>query len=664
MVRKIPYIFEGELFSSYLDRIASDNCFDNVEEFMNARGIEIMPSGWRHGTYTRIDCFFPGAFQGFSVPDGNIIMAHTTLPAYIPFWSRGLASRYVRQCSSVRHGKGILSRRPDSLVDVVRICPECNRVATYVHREHNIPGVSVCWKHACPLSEKMNDQYGHILEKEVRPGPHALKIARFVKAFIDADLRFCLQDLFPVFKDKVKTWESENKKDFISHLKSLGFTAAAAGVKYSLRYVESCDNEVPFEEMMIALMVLYEGDVATLASEVKTTSSEEQFLKAIKGRFKLDSPYDERAVCLTCMKCGTQFHTSVHSILSGWGCPHEDGLLSDDDMFKRLFDHVNDGYELLDFFRDFQNPITVRHLATGKMLRVKPDRFLNFAHEGLIEKKTRDIEDIRMEVKSYGLVLESVRRGKNGMIMMNLLDPVCGGRFSETLRTFRRNQACKCCAVVQPELGLDDAESHTRDERAEDTARIRAAIAGFDGIFFLDDLHITDKRFTANLVSRMARDGELRRVDSGAYCNPSVFPSFMDVVDAKYVVRHGERRGFHCGNTFLKDLGLAIDAPIPTVVSMMSDKAFNTQNLKVCRRSIRVIKSHVRVTADNWKALAVLFMLRHLNESDALDKVVMYEVVSRWMKFENIGFADIVPYRDDFSARVFNDAVELLRRTT
>lgn len=663
VVRKTPRIFEGEMFSCYLDRVATDNCFNNAEELMQARGIETAPDKWHCGPCVRLDCFSPGMFQGFSVPDENMIMAHTTLPAYTPFWSRGFASRYVRQCSSVRHGRGILSRWSNPLVDIVRICPECNRIAAYVHREHNIPGVSVCWRHDCPLSEKMEDQDGQILEKEVKPGPHALKVARFVKAFIDADLRFCLQDLLPVFKDKVKTWEAENRKDFVSHLESMGFTAAAAGVRYTLKYVESCDNEVPCEEMMIALMVLYEGDVATLASEVKTSSSEKKFLKAIEGRFRLDSPYDERAVCLTCMKCGTQFYTTVHSILSGWGCPREDDSLSDEEVFRKLFDYVNDGYELLDSFRDFQHPVTVRHIATGKVLPVMPDRFLNFPHEGLLGKQPLDIGDIRPEVEKSGLVLESVDRREKGTIMLNLLDPICGGRFSESLRSFRRNPACRCCcADARPDLGLDVDESHTRDERAEDTARIKAEIAGFDGVFFLDDIHITDKRFTANLVSRMARGGELRRVDSGAYCTPSVFPSFMDVVDAKYVLRHGERRGFHCGNTFLKDLGLVIDDPVPTVVSMMSDKAFNTQNLKVCGRSVRVIKSHVRVTADNWKALAVLFMLRHLSESDAVDEVVMYEVVSRWMEYEHIGFADIVPFRNEFSARIFNDAVELLRR--
>lgn len=660
-IHKIPRIFEGELFSSYLERLARDNCFDNAPDMMKARGIDIAPPSWNYGARLRPDGFSHGTFTGFSIHEGDIIMAHTTLAAYSPMMSRSLASRYIRQCASTRHGKGVLSNRPAHLIDVVRTCPECESEATYVHREHNVSGVSVCWKHGCPLVEKITGQDGRVLERQVPPGPHALQYARFVKAFLDADLKFCLQDLLPAFRNKVRSWESKTGKLFISMLEAEGFLASAAGIEYVLRHAEPCENAVLFEEMLTALMVLFDGNADAISSEIRTGSSEARFMKAIEGRFVLESAYDERIVRLRCLKCGMQFPTTPHSILSGWGCPKEDDPLSDAQLFGKLFDYVNDGYELLDYFRNFQYPVNVRHIATGKIFRVKPDRFLNFPHEGLLGRRALEAGDIRAEVERYGLTLESIRRGAEG-IMLGLYDGSCDERFSKSLRSFRRNPECGGSTMVQEDAGLSAGAPHSCRERAADAAAIRTAIAGFDGVFFLEDIRVTDKRFTANTVSRLARNGLLRHVDSAAYCRTSLFPTFRDIMDAKFVVRHGIRRGFHCGNTMLKDMGLAIDDPVPTVVTMMADRAFNTQNLNVCGQKVRVIKSHVPITEDNWKALAVLFMLRHLGESDAVDKDVMYEVLSRWMGYENIGFADLVPFRDEFTARIFNDAVMLLRR--
>ena len=666
----IPAPHEDEMISGYLGRVAEANCATDVWELLADSGITIS----RYNV--KADGLSYGMFDVVDIQGIEPVMQMTTLPVLVPLMSRGREARYVRSTCSKRCGNTVLSGRPASLVDHPRHCPVCDARARYTRWWHCVPGVEVCAEHGVPLVEHFKNPAGEILSHELTPGPMALEYARFVKDLGEAGPQFFMQETLPALKRKITAFESETGKHFLTHLEALGLGKAAAGLAYVIRYIEPSDNELPFEETLTALMTLY-GTADAFIAGVNAESSRERFMQAIDARYYLLSVYDERIVRLRCMNCGKTFASTPHAILTGWGCPEEDADLTEGDLFARLFDTVNDGYKLISPFRDFQHKIRVEHIATGKVFEVMPDRFINFPHSGLMGKALIPDEDIRAEVEKDGSYsVGSITRGRHG-IVVDVTHRPCGCMETLTLTQFRRRTGCRQCAALLAEGVIPDAaddadetmgtdmtsSSRIRADRKKDGARIRAQIALFGNApFFLEDITVTDKRFIANTISRMARTGELRRLGSSVYCMASASPSFMDIVDAKFVLRHGERRGFHCVNTLLRDIGLVVDDPVPTVVTMTPDKAFNTDIFNLCGRQVRVIKSHIPVREDNWTALAVLFTLRHLGEAGAVDRKVLDEVLSRWMGFMGIGFADLVRFRDDFTTRVFDDAVALLRR--
>lgn len=657
----IPAPYADEMISGYLCRMMRDNACSGTSlgDFMIASGI------WERPEVLKADGLSKGMFDVVDIQGIEPMMQMTTLPALIPLMSRGQASRYIRSTCSFRHGNTVLSSRPASVVDHLRHCPMCDAGIPYVRTWHCIPGVTVCAEHGVPLVEHLVNPAGEVLEHEMAPGPKALEYARFTKALWEAEPKFFMQETLPTLKARIAAYEKETGRRFLTQLESMGLNRAAAGIAYVLKYMELCDNELPFEETLTALMVLY-GSAEAFINDVTVESSRERFMQAIKGRFEMTSEYDERIVRLRCLDCGYEFPTTPHAILTGWGCPVEDAELTEQELFMNLFTATSDGYELIGEFKDFQRTIRVRHVGTDRVADVKPDRFINFPHVGMMGKEPLPFEAVRKEVEQDGnYVLNAVSR--NTEILVDVTHKTCGERYVLSLRKFRRRTGCRCCDAIVSDgalrgVGMDISGlgvADGRKDRREDTERLRSVIAAFgDEPFFLDDITFTDKRFVANTVSRMARDGgEIRKLGSGVYCSASADPSFLDAVDAKFVVRHGERRGFHCGRTLLQDLGLSIDDPVPTVVTMTPDKAFNTDIYNLCGRKVRVIKSHIPVTEDNWRVLAVLFMLRHekLNNQEK-------EALSKWMGFMNIGFADLVRYRDGFTARVFADAVALLGR--
>jgi hypothetical protein len=656
----IPAPYADEMISGYLCRMMRDNVCSGTSlgDFMIASGV------WERPEVMKADGLSKGMFDIVDIRGIEPVMQMTTLPALIPLMSRGQASRYIRSTCSLRHGNTVLSSRPASVVDLPRHCPVCDAQATYVRTWHCIPGVTVCAEHGIPLVEQMVNPAGEVIEHEMVPQPMALEYARFVKALSEAEPKFFMQETLPALRNRIATYEKETGRRFLTHLESLGLGRAAAGIAYVMKYIETCDNELPFEEVLTALMVLY-GTAEAFINDVTVESSRERFMQAIKGRFEMTSGYDERIVRLRCLDCGYEFPTTPHAILTGWGCPVEDAELTEQELFMNLFTATSDGYELIGEFKDFQRTIRVRHVGTDRVADVKPDRFINFPHAGMMGKEPLPFEAVRKEVEQDGnYVLNAVSR--NTEILVDVTHKTCGERYVLSLRKFRRRTGCRCCDAIVADgalrgVGMDISGlgvADGRKDRREDTERLRSVIAAFgDEPFFLEDITFTDKRFIANTVSRMAREGEIRKLGSGVYCSASATPAFMDIVDAKFVVRHGERRGFHCGRTLLQDLGLSIDDPVPTVVTMTPDKAFNTDIYNLCGRKVRVIKSHIPVTEDNWRVLAVLFMLRH----ETLDQQEK-EALSKWMGYMNIGFADLVRYRDGFTARVFADAVALLRR--
>ena len=647
----IPAPHTDEMIYGYLDRVVRNNApaGGSLGEFLLSSGV------WDRPEVLKADGFSKGMYDVVDIQGIEPMMQMTTLPALIPLMSRGQEARYIRSTCSLRRGNTVLSSRPASVVDLPRRCPVCDAQAAYVRTWHCIPGVSVCAEHGVPLVEQLVNPAGEVLEHEMTPGPKSLEYARFVKDLSEAEPKFFMQETLPALKKRIETYEKETGRRFLTHLESLGLGRTAAGIAYVMEYIEPCDNELPFEETLAALMVLY-GTADALIADVTADSSRERLFRAIRGRFELISEYDERIVRLRCLECGNEFASTPHAILTGWGCPVEDAVLPEQELFMQLFNAVNDGYEMIGTFKDFQHAIAVKELSTGKTKKIKPDRFINFPHDCMMGKKPLSFEKIKEEVEQDGkFILHAVSVKKS--MMINVTHKTCGERYVLSLRNFRRGIRCRVCNPVQ--TNRESKTTVKRKVRYEDADKVRSAIASFgDEPFFPDDFaFINDKVFATNTICRFVCEGKLRRLGSSVYCAASASPSFLDILNEKFVLRHGERRGFHCCETLLNDIGLVVDDEIPTVVTMTPDKACNTQIYNLCDRKVRVIKSHVQITEDNWKALAVLFMLRH-EPMDSRKE----EALSKWMNHMNIGFADLVPFRDDFTGRVFNDAVKLLGR--
>lgn len=111
----------------------------------------------------------PNAPAGFL---GQLLRANTLLPLVMPFLTeRGAdAQEYAYLLSLAR---GFLTPKNQRGDADMRICPECIRVdqrrhgCGYWHRSHQLPGVTVCWRHGTHLLDSCPNCGGALSPREV-----------------------------------------------------------------------------------------------------------------------------------------------------------------------------------------------------------------------------------------------------------------------------------------------------------------------------------------------------------------------------------------------------------------------------------------------------------------------------------------------------------------
>ena len=639
----IPSPHEDEMICGYLKRVAKANCYDNLSLFLLDVNIWKIHNNWHRSEILRNDGFSYGMFNVVDIFGIEPVMRMTPLSAYIPFISRGLASRYVRSTCSKRYGNSVLNSKPDCLVKNIRHCPLCDEEEQYVRWWHCLDGVTVCAKHNVPLIESMVNSDNEVMFRELKPGPLALKTARFAKELGELEPRFFMQQTIPAIKKKILTFEAENRKHFITYLQSLGLAKAAKMIEYILKYVKPTDNELPFNETLLALSALYKN-AEEFVSDVEATSSEEAFMDAIKDRFELVSEYDERIVRLKCLECGNSFISTPHSVLGGWGCPEEDSQLSVEQMFMKLFDSVNDGYELLTRFHDFQHPIKIRHIESGRVITIKPDRFLNYPHDTILTRKPSHIATVAL-----------------------VTHKPCGRTFKVLEETWDKNSRCSYC-------GTSATDSIrfvlSKDDIKEKRKNVIAAIKAYGNEpFTLGDLRdiSDDKELNARIVLDLCRKGTLKRFGHAMYCASSKHMTFAQFLKATYISRQNRVFGLSFENVFFKDMETA-DSTFPLLVTTTPTRKTNStyNDWFGGRIRIKLIRTPILITKENQKALTLLFGIWYLNnlwrreENDLAETGL--KALESWASKADIGFEDIVPYRDKFTVKVFNDAFDVLRR--
>lgn len=298
---ELPFIVTlqpDELLYSFVLRLMKANGFDSLFNFIQNC---ISPEKHRLSYDVGYDLYNFLDIIGYE--DIQSFYLNTTIYSGIyPLVDKTTASSYF-------------SKRPNKpMINELKFCPMCKAEDEifYYHRAHQMPGVTVCYKHGCVLNTYIGQQNKEF-EEPVRYITNkvykkSLEYAIFTKGLLDKGIQISLEDTLKLIPNDID-YDSEMKEylELINEspnnfLSSIRITAA--------RYSK--------EILLVILLFLYKN-VSNLVTHINYKTYK------IDNDYELLSSYRNDLVEVKCLKCNSSFLAVPGKILC-YNCYRKNSL--------------------------------------------------------------------------------------------------------------------------------------------------------------------------------------------------------------------------------------------------------------------------------------------------------------------------------------------------
>lgn len=457
----VPKIYEDEILYSYLVRLAHANGFSNLKEFVYHTGIlpEASDLNKRYRTvryeiqsdlYPLMDVMGVG-----DIGASELYLKTSLYPLVYPLSTKAISSHHIGMLSKYRSQSSLITPLNDVFRDL-KFCPICRTEDQqkygewYYHRSHQIPGVTVCYRHVVPLSRYLGEPEllfdAHQLSEVLEAKEKSFEYAVFAHDLLHTELQADLTQLAYVTLIRMKQM-GYSKQDGVAMTEDMGVYVDLLNTSLHnlFRYFPP-KGKINMTDCLALLLYLFQ-DVTTLSKELPVTDQSNETQQIIQEKYELVSPYKENLIELRCLSCGQYFLTTLYRLQSGWGCPDCDALLGDERLLRKLFDHASGGdYDLISAYR-FAEKIKIRHKACGREYWVRTRSFLE-EHQRCQCHHVRSCEEVSRRVSLCGNF--TLLRFDAVDLPMNVIHNDCGSIICRKYSRFIRHPICSCLETEKP----------------------------------------------------------------------------------------------------------------------------------------------------------------------------------------------------------------------
>ena len=466
----IPILIEpiqDELFYSYLARLAKENEFMSLSQFINAYFFFNRDNKDRNKTLLSYDAntaFSAFSHYGYMTEDPvRFYLDHTIYGATAPFLTPQRQTKMINNAFRPDNALEDINNTVNSTISELRFCPVCakedfEKYGTRIYyRSHNLPGVTVCRKHHVPLMV-VKDTQTHVMEKGVSAEPCMVRdekvetdFAEYSAQFLSAEPDINISDFAAAVSIRLheldllsKTEKYEKLENYIQDNKLTSYFSGSVShfMKVSLvspKYVNRASA--------MALSMLLFPDPGKITGYIdRDTDEKEKFISALGGQYLICRPYRSSILSMVRQDTGEYFVTTVDGFPSTWREYSADYNKNSQQKFEEVFHAVQDGsYTLVEPFLGMNTPVTIKHTTCGKTLKIRPRNFIEDGTrckcESIIsEKQASDL--LRKKSEDFTL-LSYQRMDKEAAI----LHTKCGKSFIHIFRTFLDHPNCPFCTI-------------------------------------------------------------------------------------------------------------------------------------------------------------------------------------------------------------------------
>lgn len=197
-----------------------------------------------------------------------------------------------------------LDRITKPMILELKYCPICKKTdeVFYYHRAHQMPGVTMCYKHKCALNTytgPQNEEFREPLKyTNNKTCSKSLEYALFAKALLDEGIQVDLDEILKFIPTDI-----DYDLQMGEYLKLLPISSNEL-----MRLIRNKNFKNDIQILITLLLFLYK-DIDTLKEKLNYNTYD------IKGNFKLLSDYRNDLIEVECVRCNKTFITPAHSIM-------------------------------------------------------------------------------------------------------------------------------------------------------------------------------------------------------------------------------------------------------------------------------------------------------------------------------------------------------------
>lgn len=649
IIPNLTYPHTDETIFSYAYRLSKMNSYNNFSDFLKnlsaEAGITDSRTQWTYDGYRifapLLSCLKPETHD-------IIIQESSFYPYHAVFLTKHQQAIITDRLFNKTNIK--TSPRQAALITNVYCCSECMKEDYkeyghyYMHRAHNLPGVTVCHKHHIPLYNLNNGQ-------PIEPTSDATEYAEFSAALLWAKLE---TDIDLVQQATIKRIP-QRIPGLVGPLE-----------KYIKQGLYSSRNKnIP---NIIRILMNTFGSVASMASCLKEDNDIiRKFIDTVikEGKYEVFKPFSRVLIQMRQKSSGETFYTTPEGFLTGW--KRESNETQQNEPSKPKYSTLQEQikaltgneYTVISIQKTRNTTAEIRHNTCGLTKTYNIKHFLT----GLRCPRCTSFipESAFPDMVNYMTSGQyNVTRKRNSKFEITEEN---GEKIELTPRHFlqeilRPTKSDILPAPVQ-HLKKDWLKSVFNQQikkpsriSSKDFLKYLKSIYNEDDLLFIEDLHKElpeeYKQILLGNINRLFKNGYIYRVGKGIY---SLTPNIeaKKILVQRTILRKKQRIGIYNSKSLAYEIGILKNKPKIIYImtnSIGSGTKIPTNPTYKCHLyglTISFTKSPVTINNENYRYLMVLQALRYCNHygHDGLP------YVTNFIKQNNLskeGFQSLLPY--------------------
>lgn len=549
------------------------------------------------------------------------------------------------------------------MISNVKYCPECMKEDKekyghfYLHRSHQLPGVTFCTYHHCGLEIYKGKELRELNETPatalLEQSEDRYLYASYCQALLDAAIEGSQEELkFALKRSLAERHLKDADNAYSTFTVQSEFKLSQKQFFKAFKQINT-DQYLAIRILVPIIQWLY-PDVTKLKSTIENLEPPIELQMALlENDCSLIGSYSPTIITIQ-HKCGHITNVHPNSFIAGWFCPNcgtpkrkktfkKIPIKSrDEELFKREIQELTGSeYTLVSPYKDMRSKVQIQHNKCGHVNEYSPIHFLDgarcphctpFLGESRFRQFVSSISKGRYEVFARrSRILYTIRNTQT--------DDMVDLSMTKTIAEFERPTPSKILPMPDCKPKKANYDS-TKIEKFESWLRIHYPPGE---PIFLDAIDLTEVGMNYQILKMKMYDlslkGVLKHPAPGVYFYANENFDVYQTTYFRYICQRGNYIGYPTGDNALYQLGIITNRPVDIRLSTNKESSNNKtgRTTKFMGHKLRIKGNKVVITNSNHNILMLLDTITNLKKyMKGQDTNEAINTIARYIKEKGI----------------------------